>query len=64
MHASAAANVLADFDLANPKEALLKDKLAREIRVIIKRKKLMQAEGYPRSAIMTCFRPPSAGLQA
>jgi predicted XRE-type DNA-binding protein len=35
-------NVFADLDFANPEEELLKAKLVREIRAIIKRRKLTQ----------------------
>jgi predicted XRE-type DNA-binding protein len=37
-------NVFADLGLANPEEELLKAKLVREIRGIIKRRKLTQAK--------------------
>jgi predicted XRE-type DNA-binding protein len=37
-------NVFADLDFENPQEELLKAKLVREIRAIIKRRKLTQAE--------------------
>jgi predicted XRE-type DNA-binding protein len=37
-------NVFADLGFANPEEELLKAKLIREIRVIIKRRKLIQAK--------------------
>lgn len=37
-------NVFADLDFANPEEELLKAKLIREIRGIIKRRKLTQAK--------------------
>lgn len=37
-------NVFADLGFANPEEELLKAKLVREIRAIIKRKKLTQAK--------------------
>jgi predicted XRE-type DNA-binding protein len=37
-------NVLADLGFANPEEELLKAKLIREIRSIIKRRKLTQAK--------------------
>lgn len=37
-------NVFADLDFANPEEELLKAKLVREIRAIINRRRLTQAE--------------------
>jgi predicted XRE-type DNA-binding protein len=37
-------NVFADLGFANPEEELLKAKLVREIRAIIKRRKLTQAK--------------------
>ena len=37
-------NVFADLDFANPEEELLKAKLVREIRAIIKRRKLTQTK--------------------
>ena len=37
-------NVFADLGFENPEEELLKAKLAREIRVIVKRRKLTQAK--------------------
>lgn len=47
-------NVFADLDFANPEEELLKAKLVREIRAIIKRRKLTQT----RAAAMLGLKQP------
>ena len=47
-------NVFADLGFANPEEELLKAKLVREIRAIIKRRKLTQAK----AAVMLGLKQP------
>jgi predicted XRE-type DNA-binding protein len=47
-------NVFADLGFANPEEELLKAKLIREIRAIIKRRKLTQAK----AAVMLGLKQP------
>ncbi len=47
-------NVFADLGFANPEEELLKAKLVREIRAIIKRRKLTQTK----AATMLCLKQP------
>src|SRR4051812_49146946 len=52
--AASSGNVFADLGFANPEEELLKAKLIREIRAIIKRRKLTQA----RAAILLGLKQP------
>ena len=52
-------NVFADLGFANPEEELLKAKLVREIRVIVKRRKLTQAKA---AALMGVKQPDVSAI--
>jgi len=52
-------NVFADLGFANPEEELLKAKLVREIRAIIKRRKLTQAKA---AAVLGLKQPDVSAL--